>query len=281
MTALLPLVDGDAADQVVQVDTRNCNNNNNENDDDDNGPTVVSFPDWVNTEEWGEALDVPEWRQQQESTNDDNTSNNNHAYRLKHGWKGRDLMHDVDSPVRIFSYHVQYGSGIKESIERENDSTATTTTATDMDSTTTPSDDSPMSSSSSSSSLATQQQRGGVGTTLRGIVHFTTRAESHAGYCHGGSMTSVMDDVIGWTAFTVTGTCLPWTGFTVQVNCSLQKPIPVGSYLMVQGTITKVERRKVFVEASLVDPSQHQRNPVVHATGSGLVVMNRGLLPES
>jgi hypothetical protein len=30
--------------------------------------------------------------------------------------------------------------------------------------------------------------KGGVGTVLTGIVHFTEKAESHQGLCHGGSM---------------------------------------------------------------------------------------------
>ena len=55
-------------------------------------------------------------------------------------------------------------------------------------------------------------QRGGKGTTLTGLVYFSERAESHPGYCHGGSMCSVMDDVIGWVGFMVTGECIPWSG---------------------------------------------------------------------
>ena len=30
-----------------------------------------------------------------------------------------------------------------------------------------------------------------------GVVHFTPGAESHRGLCHGGAMTSVLDDVLG------------------------------------------------------------------------------------
>jgi acyl-coenzyme A thioesterase PaaI-like protein len=120
---------------------------------------------------------------------------------------------------------------------------------------------------------------GGVGTTLTGVVHFTPRAESHAGYCHGGSMCSVMDDVIGWCGFMVTGTCQPWSGFTVQVNTSLQKPVPVGAFLVVVGTITSVERRKVSVDAKLMDTSGEE--VVVHAMGQGLVIVNKGVLPET
>ena len=51
--------------------------------------------------------------------------------------------------------------------------------------------------------------------SLTGIVHFGPGAESHAGLCHGGSMTSVMDDVLGHCAFAASKG--PWCGATVQV----------------------------------------------------------------
>jgi hypothetical protein len=90
-------------------------------------------------------------------------------------------------------------------------------------------------------------------------------------------MCSLLDDVVGWAAFLVTGNCCPWTGFTVQINSSLQRPILVDSIFLVQATITKVERRKVSVSATIVDPSQDN---VIHATGEGLVILNRGVLSE-
>jgi hypothetical protein len=48
--------------------------------------------------------------------------------------------------------------------------------------------------------------RGGVGPFSPELPHLH-RAESHRGFCHGGSMTSVLDDVIGWCAFMTTGEC--------------------------------------------------------------------------
>ncbi|KAL3899949.1 MAG: hypothetical protein SGARI_006349 [Bacillariaceae sp.] len=171
------------------------------------------------------------------------------SYRNKHGWKGTDLVHDKHAPVRVMQYFVQYGNGIVAAAEKDDDTTTTKLC-----------------------------EKGGVGNTLRGIAHFTPRAESHKGFCHGGSMTSLLDDVIGWVAFLVTGECKPWTGFTVQVNSKLQRPIAVDSVLLVQAKITAVERRKVSVEASIVDPED---DDAVHALGTGLVVMNRGVLPEA
>ena len=193
------------------------------------------------------CLNLPEWVEQ---LRDDwgtplssvHEWNDVDCYRSKNGWHGRDLVHDKHAPVRVLEYFVQYGPGM------------------------------------ASAGLAA----GGVGTLLTGIVHFTKRAESHQGYCHGGSMCSLMDDIIGWCAFMTTGRCRPWTGFTVQVNTSLKKPIRVDSFLLVKATITKIERRKVFITAELIDPAEEadDDNNNVHAMGEGLVVLNKSVLPE-
>lgn len=118
---------------------------------------------------------------------------------------------------------------------------------------------------------------GGVGTILTGLAHFTPRAESHAGHCHGGSMTSVMDDVIGWTAFVVSGECRPWSGFTAQVNVTLRKPITVGSYLKIEGRVTRCDGRKVWIAARLVAVGGDDggEGEVVHCTAEGLAILKR------
>jgi acyl-coenzyme A thioesterase PaaI-like protein len=183
-------------------------------------------PKWIEEQqdEWGERLSVPEWE-----------DHDHNAYRPKNGWKGRDLVHDAQSPVRIAEYFVSFGTG---------------------------------------GEVDSGNSRGGVGTRLTGIVVFTERAESHRGFCHGGSMCSVMDDVVGWCGFCVTGECRPWSGFTVQINTSLTKPVMVNSTLLVVAVVTKVERRKVFIEAKLYDPQDDS----VHAECEGLVILNKGIL---
>jgi len=115
---------------------------------------------------------------------------------------------------------------------------------------------------------------------LVGAVHFTAGAESHKGFCHGGSMCAVMDDVLGWTAFCVGATeaergpaIAPWSGFTAQVNVTLSRPVPVGSLLCVEGEVKKVERRKVFVSASLYDGDDREAGPF--CTAEGLFIKKR------
>lgn len=90
-------------------------------------------------------------------------------------------------------------------------------------------------------------------------------------------MTSVMDDVIGWTAFHVTGTCIPWSGFTAQVNVSLRRPIAVGSYLKVVGTIVKWEGRKVWIHSQLLLVREEEEDDIEHCTAEGLVILKRDL----
>jgi len=223
--------------------------------DEDSCPSFL-LPDWVQTgrkegSTWGEKLQVLEWQ------DDDDDG----LYRRKNGWKGNDLVHDKDSHVRVLDYYVKYGMDniINNNEEEKNNTDPETTEVQDTN------------------YNRKHYSRGGVDTTLTGIVHFTKRAESHQGYCHGGSMCSVLDDVIGWVGFLVTGKCIPWSGFTVQVNSKLQRPVHVDSILLVQAKIINIERRKVSIEAVILDPKVEN---AIHATGTGLVVINKGILPE-
>lgn len=92
--------------------------------------------------------------------------------------------------------------------------------------------------------------------TLTGIARFGPAAESHRGLCHGGAMTSLMDDLCGHICFVLCAS--PWSGATVQVNCKLMKPVKVGDVLKVVGKVDRQERSdakkltKVWVSAELV-----------------------------
>lgn len=266
MTVLASALQQDQPDHVVDVQV--LNGYVRRQDSATASVNSSHLPCWVQDLKvyWGEELVVPEWQDDDDiivrdgddddadDADDDGVALN---YRTKHGWKGRDFIHDPDSAVRILKYYVKYGDGrLDENISSNNNE-----------------DDDYDTKSQKISTLT----RGGCGTELTGVVHFTKRAESHQGYCHGGSMTSVLDDVIGWAAFLTTGECRPWSGYTVQVNCSLKRPIAVDSVLLVQAKITHVERRKVSVEASIIDPDADN---AVHASGTGLVVLNRGVLPQ-
>lgn len=118
---------------------------------------------------------------------------------------------------------------------------------------------------------------GGVGSKLIGAVHFGPGAESHRGLCHGGTMCTVMDDVIGWTGFCSTGVCVAWSGFTVQINTKLSAPVKVDDWLRVDGTVTSVEGRKVRIAARLITPAIDGKDEVIHCEADGLVVLKKKL----
>lgn len=100
---------------------------------------------------------------------------------------------------------------------------------------------------------------------LTGIARFGGAAESHRGLCHGGSMTSLMDDLCGHITFFAGPR--PWCGATVQVDCKLIKPVKVGDVLKLSGTIDRVEGKKVFISATL-----SAEDGALHATMSGLSI---------
>lgn len=105
------------------------------------------------------------------------------------------------------------------------------------------------------------------GKEMIGVVWFGPDAESHRGLCHGGAMSSLMDDFCGHCAFVTSDA--PWSGATVQVNVSLKKPVKVGSILRIVGRVTKRERRKAYVEAVLDDGGE---DSVVYAQLEGLSI---------
>jgi acyl-coenzyme A thioesterase PaaI-like protein len=215
-------------------------------------------PDFI--ESLGTRLCIPEW----ETDAGDDDKDKIQSYRSSNGWKGRDYCHDSrSSPVYIKDYYLKTynthaDNAISHPSEKCNDTRVNDATA------------------SAPATMEDSTVTGGVGTTLSGVVYFTTDAESHPGYCHGGSMTAVMDDVIGWVGFCAQNVVRPWSGYTVQVNCKLQQPVSVESILLVRGRITKIEGRKVFVQGELLDPSTREGEDVtVHAQAEGIFILNR------
>ena len=104
-----------------------------------------------------------------------------------------------------------------------------------------------------------------------GRVHFTPKAQSHVGFCHGGSICAVMDDVVGWLGFCSFGQCEAWSGFTAQINVALKKPVPIGSILWLTGEVNRIENgKKVWVDAELVNA-----DGCLYCVGDGLYVRKK------
>jgi acyl-coenzyme A thioesterase PaaI-like protein len=104
--------------------------------------------------------------------------------------------------------------------------------------------------------------------TLVGIVRFGPGCESHRGLCHGGAMCSVLDDVLGHTAFISDGAAKgPWSGATVQVNCKLKKACRVGAVMKVWGRVRERKGRRAFIDGGL-----EAEDGTVHAVLDGVTV---------
>ena len=104
--------------------------------------------------------------------------------------------------------------------------------------------------------------------TLVGIVRFGPGCESHRGLCHGGSMCSVLDDVLGHAAFVSDGAAKgPWSGATVQVNCALKKACRVGAVMKVWGRVRERKGRRAFIDGGL-----EAEDGTVHAVLDGVTV---------
>ena len=159
------------------------------------------------------------------------------------GFSGRDYMHSSSSAVRIFDYAII------------------------------PPEISLSSSENDSPSEVVDRSNGKLYPRLIAPVHFTPQAESHRGFCHGGSMCAVMDDAVGWVGFTVTGETKPWSGFTVQVNTAMKKPVQVGALLKLEAWVSRREGdRKFWVAARLTDPVDES---IVFCEGEGLFLLSR------
>lgn len=223
---------------------------------DQESSSKIVIPSWANERfKWGEKIVVPEW---DDFFPDDTANGEEEAYcgeefRKTNGWKGTDLIHHKSSAIRVLEYRLHHH------IPPTPTETETEMNDTNLD------------------SVPNQIYTVGS-TTLTGIVHFTKNAESHKNHCHGGSMTSVFDDIIGWTGFCCTGKIIEWSGFTVQVNTKLKYPIKVDSVLKITCTVTRIEKnRKVFMTAKLFDPDVDEGERI-HGECEGLVILNRGVI---
>ena len=110
--------------------------------------------------------------------------------------------------------------------------------------------------------------------SLTGIVHFGPDAESHRGLCHGGAMTSLMDDMCGHIAFlpNAPGAGAPWCGCTAQVDVALKKPVKVGDVLKLSGKITSRATNSRALEKVQISAALTSEDDSVYCELKGLSV---------
>lgn len=72
------------------------------------------------------------------------------------------------------------------------------------------------------------------------------------GVCHGGPVSSVFDDVMGFVFTTMNGR----TGYTATMTVDFKAPVRIGSRIEFRGRLVRQEGRKFFIEAEAVDPDR-------------------------
>ncbi len=84
----------------------------------------------------------------------------------------------------------------------------------------------------------------GEGLTVTGRMSATRDHQGAPGLAHGGVLTAVLDEVLG---------SLNWLigvpAVTARLEVDFRRPVPVGSELVLDGRITGVQGRKVFMAA--------------------------------
>jgi acyl-coenzyme A thioesterase PaaI-like protein len=99
--------------------------------------------------------------------------------------------------------------------------------------------------------------------SLRGKVWFGPLCEGPPGSAHGGSVAAVLDEAMGQSSW-IAG--YPVVAAKIEVNFRL--PVPLGSLLWLEASITEVQGRKVFIIGKLRTPDGK-----VLADSSGLFVI--------
>ncbi|KDO31471.1 hypothetical protein SPRG_04086 [Saprolegnia parasitica CBS 223.65] len=81
------------------------------------------------------------------------------------------------------------------------------------------------------------------------LVHFGEKLCGHTGIVHGGCISTVCDELFGWTMYWITGN----VGFTAYLNVNFRKPLPTQTSGIIYTELDRREGRKVFMKARVED----------------------------
>ncbi|KKY34685.1 putative thioesterase superfamily protein [Diaporthe ampelina] len=95
---------------------------------------------------------------------------------------------------------------------------------------------------------------------IRGLITLGSSLDGHPGICHGGIVATVFDEVLGYAAPAGrltgegqgAGRAVP-SYVTAYLNTTYLRPVRTPGTVMVVARTTKVEGRKIWVEASMED----------------------------
>ncbi|KAF0695487.1 Aste57867_13704 [Aphanomyces stellatus] len=86
-------------------------------------------------------------------------------------------------------------------------------------------------------------------TSTTSVVHFGDKLCGHPGIVHGGCISTVFDELFGWTMIWMTGK----VGFTANLSVNFRKPLPATTFGIIYTELDKKEGRKLFMKARLED----------------------------
>lgn len=72
--------------------------------------------------------------------------------------------------------------------------------------------------------------------------------EGYPGYLHGGIIGALLDEAMGWAAYSLSGGTL---AVTAKVQIRFRRPVLIGETLTVSASITRKTRQFVWTEATL------------------------------
>jgi len=93
---------------------------------------------------------------------------------------------------------------------------------------------------------------------------FGWAAEGPPGHAHGGSILTVLDEVMGMATW-----CAGYLAIAASVTAHFRKKIPLGTDTTVEARVCRTERRKIYTQAALCD----LRGKSLFAEAEGLYVM--------
>lgn len=82
------------------------------------------------------------------------------------------------------------------------------------------------------------------------LIRFGSQLNGYPGIVHGGITSLMFDNTYGWLLLT---TPAAGSAFTANLNVNYRKPIMPNSFATLRTKMTKIEERKVFMEATMHD----------------------------
>lgn len=101
-------------------------------------------------------------------------------------------------------------------------------------------------------------------------VNFGTHLNGHGGFVHGGIMSLIFDDIMGWGCDQV----LPEnkTPVTANLNVDFRRPVPASTKVRLEVVLERWEGRKLFWKARMLD-AENTKEDILYAEATSLYIV--------